>query len=198
LLDALDAWATTGTPPPESRVPRRGDGTLVTAEAVRQVFPHIEGVECPAEPNRLFVQKDGADFAPGRSHDEPPQVDTTHEYAVLVPCIDADGNDVPGVRAPDLMVPLATYTGWNVRLEGAGGKAMYSIVGSYMPFAATEAERQKQRDVRPALSERYHSHADYVARVAHATWQLMEQRLLLPEDAARYMQAAMQTDMGSW
>jgi Alpha/beta hydrolase domain len=196
LLDALDAWATDGTPPPESRVPRRADGTLVTAEAVRQVFPHIEEVECPAEPNRLFQQDYGPDFARGIIN-EPPRVDTLHEYTVLVPSIDTDGNDVPGLRTPDLMVPLATYTGWNLRMQGAGGKAMYSIIGSYMPFAATEAERQERRDARPALAERYRSHADYVARVAHAAQQLMEQRLLLPEDVERYIDAAMHTDVRS-
>jgi Alpha/beta hydrolase domain len=64
--------------------------------------------------------------------------------------------------------------------------------------AATPAERQEQRDARPALAERYRSHADYVARVARAVQQLMEQRLLLPEDADRYIEAAMHTDVRSW
>jgi hypothetical protein len=196
LLDALDAWVTAGTPPPASRVPRRTDGTLVTAEAVRQAFPYIEEIVCPAEPNRLFLQDYGPDFAQGIINYEPPQVDTMHEYAVLVPSIDADGNDVSGLRTPDLMVPLATYTGWNLRAEGAGGKAMYSIVGSYIPFAGTAVERQERRDARPALSERYRSHADYVACVARAAQQLLEQRILLPEDADRYMEAAMHTDVG--
>lgn len=197
LLDALDAWVTTGTPPPVSQVPRRADGTLVTAEAVCQVFPHIEEVVCPSEPNRLFVQDYGADFDQGMITYEPPQVERDHEYAVLVPSIDADGNDLPGLRTPDLLVPLATYTGWNVRAEGVGSQVMYSIVGSYIPFAATAVERQERRDARPALSERYRSHADYVARVARAVQQLLEQRVLLPEDADRYIEMAMHTDVGS-
>jgi hypothetical protein len=67
----------------------------------------------------------------------------SHEYAVLTPSIDADGNDVPGLHTPDLMVPLATYTGWNVRTEGAGGKAMYSISGSYMPFGDLPEVREE-------------------------------------------------------
>ncbi len=195
LLERLDAWATEGTPPPESCVPRRADGTLVTAEAVGQAFPKIEEVESPAEPSRLFLQDYGPDFAQGLITNEPPQVDTAQEYAVLTPGIDADGNDIAGLRTPDVRVPLATYTGWNLRSEGHGRQAMYSVVGSYLPFAATPAERQDRRDARPALSERYRSKADYVSRVALAVRELTAQGVLLAEDGDRYIEAAMQADI---
>ncbi len=195
LLDQLDAWATAGTSPPESRVPRRADGTLVTAEAVGQAFPHIEEAECPAEPSRLFLQDYGPDFAQGMVTNEPPHVDTTQEYAVLTPSTDADGNDTAGLRTPDVTVPLATYTGWNLRAEGHGHKALYSVVGSYIPFTATQAEREVRRDARPALSERYRSKADYVSRVAIAVKELTAQGLLLTEDGDRYVEAAMQADI---
>jgi hypothetical protein len=127
----------------------------------------------------------------------PPHVDRTQEYAVLVPSVDADGNDVPGLRTPDVSVPLATYTGWNLRAQGHGPRAMYSVVGSYIAFAATEAERQERGDARPALSERYRSQADYVARVALAVRELAEQRLLLAEDGDRYVEAAISPVTGS-
>jgi hypothetical protein len=195
LLDRLDAWATAGTPPPESRVPRRADGTLVTAEAVRQAFPQIEEVACPDEPNRLFLQDYGPDFSQGLITHEPPHVDTSREYAVLTPSVDADGNDLAGLRTPDVVVPLATYTGWNLRVDRDGGKAMYSVVGSYMPFAKTETERQDRRDVRPALSARYRSRADYVSRVALAVQELTAQGLLLAEDGDRYIEAAIRADI---
>ena len=194
LLDALDAWATDGTPPPESCVPRRADGTLVTAGVVQQTFPPLEEIACPTEPNRLFIQNYGPDFANGVISHEPPVVDTSQEYAVLVPSIDTDGNDLPGLRTPDVMVPLATYTGWNMRSEGYGSKSMYSVVGSYIPFATTESETQDRRDPRLSLEARYASQATYVRLVALAVQQLVDQRLLLPEDADRYLQAAMQTD----
>ena len=191
LLDALDAWATAGTPPPASRLPTRAEGTLVPVQTVCNTFPSIAGVACPTEPNRLFFQDYGPDFARGMITHEPPQVDTTQEYAVLVPSVDADGNDVPGIRTPDVLVPLATYTGWNLRAPGYGSKAMYSIVGSYIPFAATAPAGQERRETRRTLAERYRSQADYVRRVALAVQQLMEQRLLLPEDADRYIDTAM-------
>jgi hypothetical protein len=195
LLERLDAWATEGTPPPESRVPRRADGTLVTAEAVGQAFPRIEEVECPSEPSRLFLQDYGPDFAQGIMTHEPPRVDTGQEYAVLTPGIDADGNDMAGLRTPDVMVPLATYTGWNLRAEGYGHKAMYSVVGSYIAFAATEDERQERRDARPALSERYRSKAHYVSRVVLAVQELTAQGWWLAEDGDRYIEAAMHADI---
>ncbi|ETX01816.1 MAG: hypothetical protein ETSY1_05910 [Candidatus Entotheonella factor] len=195
LLDRLDAWATAGAPPPESCVPRRSDGTLVTAEAVSQAFPRIEEVECPAEPSRLFVQDYGPDFAQGMITNHPPRVDTTQEYAVLTPSVDADGNDVAGLHTPDVMVPLATYTGWNLRAEGYGHKAMYSVVGSYIPFVKTQTERQERRDGRSSLSERYRSKADYVSRVAHAVQELAAKGLLLAEDGDRYIETAMQADI---
>ncbi len=195
LLDRLDAWATEGTPPPASCVPRRADGTLVTAEAVGQAFPKIEEVECPAEPSRLFLQDYGPDYAQGLITNHPPHVDTTQEYAVLTPSVDADGNDVAGLRTPDVTVPLATYTGWNLRAQGYSHKAMYSVVGSYIPFTATGDEREARRDARPALAERYRSQADYVSRVALAVQELAAQGLLLPEDGDRYIEAAMQANL---
>jgi hypothetical protein len=190
LLDQLDAWATEGVRPPDSRVPRRADGTLVTAEAVRRDFPQIEDVETPDEPSRLFLQDYGPEFVQGLIANHPPHVDRTQEYAVLLPSVDADGNDVPGLRTPDVSVPLATYTGWNLRAKGHGPRAMYSVMGSYIAFAATEVERQERGDARPALSERYRSRADYLTRVALAVRELTEQRLLLAEDGDRYVEAA--------
>jgi hypothetical protein len=182
-------------PPPDSCVPRRADGTLVSAETVRQDFPQIEGVESPDEPSRLFLQDYGPEFAQGLIAHHPPRVDTRQEYAVLLPSVDADGNDVPGLRTPDVSVPLATHTGWNLRAKGHGPKAMYSVVGSYLTFAATEVERQERGDARPALSERYRSRADYVSRVALAVRELREQRLLLVEDGDRYIEAAINADV---
>jgi hypothetical protein len=192
LLDALEQWATHGTPPPPSRIPRRSDGTLIPASAVQAHFPLLPRVECPATPNRLHLQDYGPDFPRGLIAYEPPAVDTSHEYAVLVPLIDADGNDVPGIRTPHVEVPLATFTGWNLRPTGGGAKALASVTGSYFPFAQTPAQRQASGDPRPSLTERYRSRADYVARIARAAQTLVEARLLLEEDADRYVQLAMQ------
>jgi hypothetical protein len=191
LLDALDAWVTHGTPPPASRVPTRADGTLVTAAEVQARFPRIPGVTCPSQPDRLFVQEHGPDFARGIIAKEPPEEDKSKEYAVLVPQVDADGNDLAGIRTPHVEVPLATFTGWNFRLPGCAEQDLASLNGSYLPLAKTAAERQASGDARPSLQERYRSKAHYVRAIAIAAQRLVDQRLLLEEDADRYVALAM-------
>jgi hypothetical protein len=191
LLDALDAWVTHGTPPPASRVPTRADGTLVTAAEVQARFPHIPGVTSPNHPDRLFAQELGPDFERGIIAKEPPEEDKSKAYAVLLPQVDADGNDVAGLRTPHVEVPLATFTGWNFRLPGCAEHDLASLNGSYLPFAKTTAERQASGDTRPALQERYRSKGHYVRAIAMAAQRLVEQRLLLEEDADRYVALAM-------
>jgi hypothetical protein len=190
LLDALDQWVRHGTPPPASRLPRRAEGTLVPAAMVQARFPRIPGVVCPEAPNRLYVQDFGPHVPRGRFVQEPPAEDPAREYAVLVPQVDADGNDLPGIRTPHVAVPLATFTGWNFRPEGGGARALASIIGSYFPLATTAAQRQNTGDPRPALSERYRSPFDYLARLIRAAYGLVEARLLLEEDVERYVERA--------
>ena len=189
LLDALDAWATHGTPPPPSRVPRRSEETAVPAAAAKTRFPKTPGIVFPDHPNRLFVQDFGPEFDAGIQSVEPPTEDHTREYTVLIPQVDADGNDVPGIRTPDVDVPVATYTGWNFR---PGNRALTGVVGSYFPFAATTDERERNGDPRPSLEERYASKTVYVDALRSAAEALVDQRLLLREDADRYMELAQQ------
>jgi hypothetical protein len=104
---------------------------------------------------------------------------------------DAQGRRVfDGIRTPHVSVPLATFTGWNLRSEGHGPKAMASIIGSYFPLALTAAQRHSTGDPRPALAERYRSQFDYIAQIARAAQALVEARLLLAEDADRYVEWA--------
>jgi hypothetical protein len=192
LLDVLDQWATHGTPPPASRIPTRQDATLVPATVVQAHFPPLPGVMCPGAANRLCLQDYGARMIEGYFDQEPPVVDVTKEYAVLVPMIDTDGNDIPGIRTPHVAVPLATFTGWNIRPKECGAGAMASIIGSFLPLAQTAAQRQAASDPRPALTERYRSRFDYVRQIARAAQALVEARLLLEEDADRYVQLAVE------
>lgn len=189
LLDAMDAWATDGKPPPESRVPRRDDGTLLTAAEYRMKFPVIPNVTTPASPNRSYRLDFGPDIDAGKLTREPPVEFEHDEYAVLVPAPNADGNDIAGVRTPHLAVPLATHTGWNFRTAGATD-ALYSIVGSHLAFAKDAPARISTGDSRPSIAERYRSREDYVARIAVAAHALCEARLLLPEDVDRYVARA--------
>lgn len=102
---------------------------------------------------------------------------------LLVPQVDADGNDVAGIRLPDVAVPLATYTGWNFRRADIGGtQLLVSLVGSYVPFARTAAEREARRDPRVSIGERYPSRAAYLTKIRDAAATLVRERYLLAED----------------
>ncbi len=112
---------------------------------------------------------------------EPPRVGTA--FVVLVPQSDADGNDLGGVRLPELQVPLATYTGWNLRDPSIGApEQRVSFLGSWIPLAKTAEERKKSGDPRPSIAERYSSREEYMTKFEQAAKKLIEQRFLLQED----------------
>ena len=187
LVHALDHWVSDGVEPPPSRYARLADGTLAAPE--RAGWPAIPGVRFPAvrnEPART-------DYGPGWSHGiatiEPPQLGPV--FPALVPAVDPDGNDRAGIRVPEVAVPLATQTGWNWRRAGSGAEdALVAMLGSYLPFAWTRAERQAAGDPRPSVEERYASREDYLARIRHAADALVSERLLLGEDVPRVVERA--------
>ncbi|MCS6952168.1 MAG: alpha/beta hydrolase domain-containing protein [Bryobacterales bacterium] len=180
LLVALDRWVTDGTPPPESRYPRLSNGTLVEAAAVR--FPKIPGVRFPKRLHRAWRVDYGPEFATrGIVSLEPPKLGKP--YPVFVAQLDGDGNEIAGIRLPDVAVPLATYTGWNFRHPSLGApEELYSMAGSFLPFARTKAERLKNGDPRPSVEERYPNREAYLERVAAAARQLASDGLLLEQD----------------
>ena len=190
MIDAMDRWATDGTPPPASRIPTRADGTLVGyAEWARQ-FPAIPGVMTPHGTTELPLLDFGPRFEQGILDKEPPDLIPGKSYVVGVPAVDADGNDIPGVRAPMVAAPLGTYTGWNPRARGFGHGAQYRFEGSYIPFPETPEERAETRDPRKSVLERYPDKAAYVAAIVAAARELVAQRLMLEEDVERCAAAA--------
>lgn len=189
MLDAMDRWATDGTAPPASRVPLRADGTLVDAETWRSRFPDIPGVAKPTGPARLPLMDFGPDFEQGILR-EPPQMVSHDGYPVMVPAVDADGNDVPGVRAPMVQAPLGTYTGWNLRARGLGHGAMHEFTGSYIPFPDTDGEQAVTGDPRASVESRYGDAAGYVAAIVEAARGLVADGLMLEEDLPRVEAAA--------
>ena len=189
LLDAMDAWVTHATPPPPSRIPRRADGTLVAISDWLHQFPRIPGVATPSAPNALPWLDFGPDAEQGILR-QPPRVKAPAGYAVLVPAVDADGNDRSGIRAPMVAAPLATYTGWNLRARGFGHGYMHEFTGSTIPFADSPEERAAVGDPRRAILERYASSADYVAAIRAAAEKLVAERLMLAEDVERAVAAA--------
>src|ERR1700733_6023597 len=112
------------------------------------------------------------------------------EYAILVPKTDQDGNDLAGVRSTTIQVPIATYTGWNLRAAGSSENELCGLSGSYIPFAVHKADRTASGDPRLSLEERYTTHASYVSAVTAAANDLVGQGYLLPEDARRLVTEA--------
>jgi hypothetical protein len=165
LLRALHAWAADGVAPPPSRHPRLADKTLVPIRSV--AFPTIPGVGDPRGiegPARLMGAK-------------------VRRLPHLVPQVDRDGNDLAGIRVPEVAVPLATTTGWNFRDPSVGNPGViYQLLGSYVPFAPTKAARQARADPRPSIEERYRDEADYLTRIRAAADALIRERFLLDED----------------
>ncbi|PCH87982.1 MAG: hypothetical protein COB86_07930 [Dehalococcoidia bacterium] len=194
VIDALDAWATDATPPPDSMFPRRSDETGVPADVAARVFPKIPNVEHPDNSNRLFFQNHGPEFDAGIASNEPPIEDRSREYIVLVPQVDADGNETPGIRTPHIQVPLATYTGWNYRPAGSAEQAIAGTTGGYHPLPVNRAQRDDTGDPRLSVEERYGSKARYVRLIALTAQRMVERRLLLEEDADRYVALAMEHD----
>ena len=186
LLLALRRWVADDVAPPPSRYPRISDGTLVPPMPQDGVgFPSIPGVRYSGRVNDLYRR----DYTV-----QPPVEIPGTEYTVLVPSVDADGNEVAGVRAVDLQVPLATYTGWNLRRAGFMEDEGCYLVGSHIPFARTRAERGD--DPRLSLEERYGTHTTYVTRVREAAQRLQQEGFLLPQDAERLVREAQQSDLG--
>jgi len=178
-----------GVTPPESRVPRRVDRTLVTLEEWRRQFPEIPGVATPRAPNVVPL----LDFGPEAERGilkEPPDIFSGGDYAILLPAVDEDGNDKAGVRAPMVEAPLGTYCGWNLRARGFGTGAMHEFSGSYIPFPETLEERRATGDPRRSILERYPNAQAYVAAITAAARRLVEQRLILEEDVERAANAA--------
>jgi hypothetical protein len=185
LLDALDAWVVSGKQPPPSVYPRLYNGTLVDWHQKATGFPNLPGVKYPQRIHQPAAQDNGPQFhSHGLLTVVPPKI--LGHFVVHVPKCDADGNDLGTLLPAEVMVPLATYTGWNVRREDVGAPgALVSLMGSYIPFPRTKAERQKTGDPRQSLAERYGDFAAYQKRFAAACADLVQRRYLLPEDEQR-------------
>ena len=152
LLCALDDWVTKDIAPPRSRTPTLDDGTLV--EPDKTGFPAIDGAAVVKVTNRVG------------------------DYRTLVCKVDVDGNEVAGIRLPDIAVPLATYTGWNEYKPPYPKGELADRDGSCLAFPPEK------------ISRLYKNRADYVAKVQSVVNGLLKDRLLLPEDAEKYLAKA--------
>ena len=167
LLVALERWVADGVAPQGSRRPRLADGTLVWAEALG--FAAIPGAAPAPEANPIEAVPDWVDPVP-----------QDHGWRPLVPAVDADGNEVAGIRLPDIAAPVATYTGWNRYAAPYPEGEVADRAGMCLPFPATQAERARSLDPRLSLEERGTPDRAGVAAA------LVRDGLLLAEDAAGF------------
>ena len=181
LLVAMNAWVRDGKEPPPSQYPRVQDDRLVPLAAVR--FPKIPGVAFPTRIQNAYRVDYGPQFAQGIVTIEPPRVG--QPFPMLVPQVDEDGNETSGIRMPAVSVPLATYTGWNLRAPEIGApEELFSMAGSYVPFPRTKQERAQSGDPRFSVQERYASRAEYLEKVGAAARTLADRGYLLDRDVA--------------
>ena len=194
LLVDMDEWVTKGTEPPESRIPSVAKGTLVPPlPQAGQGFPKLQGVTYNGRMHTGDLFDYGPDFDKGIMTTLPPKLVGT-PYPALVPKTDADGNDMAGIRIPDVQAPLATYTGWALRANS--GDDGCDAAGQMIPLAKTKAERMMNNDPRLSLEERYPTHEAYVTAVTNAANGLRNARLLLDDDAQAYIKKAQDSDVG--
>ncbi len=180
-LVQLDRWVAEGKAPPPSKHPRIDDGTAVPPGRTAETFKAFPGVKFPTHLPHLSRLDFGPGGEVGIATTLPPVVGKA--YPALVSAVDEDGNELGGIRLPDIVVPLATHTGWNLRHPdmGAPDQTM-RLIGSTVPFPVTLGERQALGDPRLSLEERYSSRDDYLKRVMQAAQALVAEGYLLDED----------------
>jgi hypothetical protein len=189
LIVNMDEWVGDGAAPPASSYPRLDDHTLVTRD--QWVFPKIPDVNTPDAPYQVRRLDFGPEWSKGIITRQPAKAGVP--YPIFVPQVDRDGIELAGVRLPELVVPVATYTGWNLRdaKTGAPG-ARVSFIGSYLPFAKTKGDRERRGDPRSSLEERYQSRAQYLGLYADAAMDLIQRRFLLREDLGNVLRRGTQ------
>jgi hypothetical protein len=194
-LTNLDRWVSTSVPAPPSQHPRLTDGTAVPPETLAATFASIPGVRFPPRLLHALRLDYGPETHVGRLLTLPAV--EGEPYPALVAAVDADGNEVAGIRLPDLTVPLATHTGWNLRHPEVGNPDLVigitgGLAGWTLPFPTTRAVREATGDPRRAIAERYSSRADYLRQVQDAAQALVAAGYLLDEDVPRLTQGAEQ------
>ena len=194
-LENLDRWVTTGEAPPPSRHPSLDDGTAVESHTLLEGFAGLPEVRVPPQTTRAKRLDYGPEAHLGRATTLPAV--EGEEFPALVSAVDEDGNEIGGIRLPDLTAPVATYTGWNLRHEDIGNPDLFigisgGLAGWTLPFAATREERESSGDPRLSIEERYADREQYLGRVRQEAETLVSQGYLLEEDVARALDRAAQ------
>ncbi|HEV2126536.1 MAG TPA: alpha/beta hydrolase domain-containing protein, partial [Chloroflexota bacterium] len=180
----LDRWVSEGIEPPPNVHPRLNDGTLVDrAEVLAQLVQlELPGLVLPDEDRlqRLWHVDAGPEAARGVVRFP---VEITGACPALVAALDSDGNEVGGLRLPDLTQPLGTHTGWNPRHPDTGApEQILDYKGATLLFPHTIAERDAAGDPRRSIEDRYPCRDVYLERVEIDARLLYSRGYLLEED----------------
>ncbi len=170
LLVAMQAWLADGKQPPASVYPHIAKDELASVAAY--AFPKIPGVALPHANREAFR----LDFSV-----EPPKLGPP--FPTLVPQVNLDGNETSGIKMPEIQVPLASNTGWNLRSPKIGAPdELFTQAGSWIPFPVNNAERENRKDPRASIAERYPSKNAYLEKITAAAQQLVQEGFLLDRD----------------
>ena len=178
-LVALQEWVQQGVNPPPSAVPRAEDGTGVSREVVLSALADRVGVVLPSPEALLGMPP--LDLGPeaGNGVGTFPPTRTGPDRPCLVSAIDTDGNEIAGIRLPEVAVPLAASFGWNPEKPRDGVPVeVWNLVGGRLPFPPAEIHR------------RYRDKPQYLALVRLTIDSLVEARHLLADDVDEMMRRA--------
>jgi hypothetical protein len=188
LLASLNRWATDDTAPPPSAYPRIDNNSLVSPDKVK--LPRIPGLGAPGNVHKAYRADYGVDFlSKGIVSLQPPKIGSA--FPMLVPQVDSDGNDLAGIRMPEIAVPLATYLGWNLFNERSGPTTeLAGLTGAFVPLPRTAADRERTNDPRPSIEERYKTRNDYLQLITKAANDLAAKGYVRTEDVPRIVEQA--------
>jgi hypothetical protein len=186
LLTRLVDWVRDGREPPPSAHPHLDNGTLVAVDRVRA--PAIPGVEWPRVAHEAYRVDYGPRWPDGIISLEPPRLGKP--FPARVPQVDADGNELGGIRSLEILAPLATYTPWSLRRGAVNPEELVDFYGTFIPFARDRAERERKGDPRASVIERYGDRTRYVELVRRHAETLSRSGFLLVEDVPRVVEQA--------
>ena len=192
-LENLDRWVSLGEPPPLSRHPSLSDGSAVESKSLLDRFAQLPGVRVPPQTTLAMRLDYGPETHLGRTTVLPAK--EGEEYPALVSDLDENYNEKSGIRLPDLTVPVATYTGWNLRDPSIGNPDLFigitgGLAGWTLPFPATQAERESSNDPRLSIQERYSSKTEFLEQVKAAGQALVDEGYMLSEDLWKVVERA--------
>ena len=156
----LDRWAAGECEPPPSNVPSMANSTAATRD---EVLAQLEDRVTTPDADRLSRVRT-VDWT------VLPPVEGA-EYQGYVSALDEDGNEVAGLRLPDLTKPLGVHTGWNPRHPETGGEDLTSHFVGLTQWLSREE-----------ILARYDNKASYLGLVRDDADRLAAKSIILPED----------------